>query len=89
MLSITLAVVFTCSLAFGMPSKRFDFGIWHTPDFKEGKCKLRKQDYNDKNTTVWLCQFKDGCLVGWLSDLSGANARDFRWLIYNEHGKVM
>ncbi len=67
---------------------RIDFGI-HETEFINGDCKLENKDFPREGVTLWTCEFTDGCLAGWMSDITGANQRNFRWIDYMRHGVMM
>ncbi len=75
-----------CSLAIGEPS-RWSFGTWHQQQFINGECKFKTIVYSDY--ILWNCEFSDGCIAGWISDISGAHQRGHRWLEKVRHGKLI
>ncbi len=87
-LNLFLIVVLTCSLAFSEP-QRWNFGVWHKEQFISGDCKLTTKDYIMEGISLWTCEFKDGCLAGWMSDISGANPRNHRWINKVKHGSLI
>ncbi len=86
LLSFTFMFAFACSSVSG--EKQFNYG-WHQTDFIEGNCKIETKDFNRENVSLWTIEFTDGCLAGFMSDLSGANQRNFRWINRYRHGKLM
>ena len=86
-LSIIVAIILTCSLTFAEP-QRWNFGVWHEAQFISGECKLETKDFIVEGVTLWTCEFKDGCLAGWISDITGAHPRNHRWITKMKHGRL-
>ena len=84
-LNLIIAFVLVCSIAYGGARLNFDI---HETEFIQGHCKLTNKDFSRKGITLWTCEFTDGCLAGWVSDISGANQRNFRWINKRKHGKI-
>lgn len=84
--SIFIFIV-SCAYAEPIKSKRFDFKE-HTQEFITGdvlniKCML------DENEPVkhWIIQFKDGCVVKFITDLNDSHSRCWRWDEHKGHGR--
>ncbi len=88
--NICLTIIVSYSILIGSfaIAKSLNFGI-HQEEFINNDCKLNAKDFPRQSITFWTCKFSDGCIASWTSDISGAYQRNFRWIEYKRHGRLM